>query len=345
VNLAAIILASAAAPAQQPAPPQNSSVIVQAPRILPSVGLMNDHMHEAGQLMIGIRYQHFGWSGANRHGTDSVSDGDLLAGGYMMRAKSMAMDMVMLDLMYGITEKLTVTLSPQYVWNRMTMVGIDPMGGMDGGMTLGEVGKESFHGFGDTLASASLRLARNDRFNAHVTLGLWVPTGKANLKSPDGIFTEYDMQTGSGTWDVQPSATITGRSGLIGWGAQASYIWRAERRNHAGYRLGNKAQLTGWASYLLRPQLGITARAEFTQQGRIHHQYDGPQSDAMPEDLPENYGGELVIGAFGLNFEPGMGRMRGPQLGVELGIPLYQRVNGIQLPQKWQLSAGVRQFF
>lgn len=342
--LPAIILASAAAGVQS-ADPQNNSVIVEAPRILPSAGLMNDHMHEAGQFMIGIRFQHFGWSGTGRHGTDNFNDEDLLAGGYMMRAKSMAMDMAMLDLMYGISENLTVTVSPQYVWNRMTMIGIDPMGGMKGGVAFGEVGKQSFHGFGDTLASASLRLARNGRFNAHVTLGLSVPTGKADFRNRDGAFTEYDMQTGSGTWDVQPSATITGRSGSIGWGAQASYLWRAERRNHAGYRLGNKAQLTGWASYLLSPQLGVTARAEFTRQGQIHGRYDGPQSEGMPEDLPENYGGELLIGAVGLNWGPAMGRMRGPQLGVELGIPLYQRVTGVQLLQKWQISAAIRQFF
>jgi hypothetical protein len=28
-----------------------------------------------------------------------------------------------------------------------------------------------------------------------------------------------------------------------------------------------------------------------------------------------------------------------------VGIPLYQSVNGIQLPQGWQLSAGIKQFF
>src|SRR5579875_365622 len=117
--------------------------------------------------MIGVRFQHLDWSGANRRGTSPVGDDDLLAQGYMVRATRMSMDMAMLDLMYGISENLTVTVSPQYVWNRMTMVGIDPMGGMGGSMPLGEVARERFHGFGDTLASASVRLARSEHLGAH----------------------------------------------------------------------------------------------------------------------------------------------------------------------------------
>jgi len=153
------------------------------------------------------------------------------------------------------------------------------------------------------------------------------------------------MQTGSGTWDIEPSVTVKGGAGPFGWGAQAGYRWRAEHRNSSGYRLGNRALATGWLSYMFAPTVGATARAEFTHQGRIRGEYDGPHDDMMPNDFPANYGGDLLIGAIGLNWKPSAGMARGPQLGIEFGIPLYQRVNGIQLPQKWQLSAGMRHFF
>ena len=333
--LAAFALAAAAS--EQPAPQQEETVVVEARRILPSVGLMNDHLHTRGEFMIGVRYQHFDWNGANRHGIHSASDEDLIDAGYMMRARSMAMDMAMLDLMYGITDNLTVTLSPQYVWNRMKMVDLDPMA-MDG------VDEETTHGFGDTLASASLRLTQAENVGAHVTLGVWAPTGRSGIKT-DGSFVEYCMQTGSGTWDIEPSVTVKGGAGPFGWGAQAGYRWRAEHRNSSGYRLGNRALATGWLSYMCAPTVGATARAEFTHQGRIRGEYDGPHDDMMPNDFPANYGGDLLIGAIGLNWKPSAGMARGPQLGIEFGIPLYQRVNGIQLPQKWQLSAGMRHFF
>jgi hypothetical protein len=153
------------------------------------------------------------------------------------------------------------------------------------------------------------------------------------------------MQTGSGTWDIEPSATMTGQQGAFCWGAQAGYRVRAERRNDASYRLGNRSLLTGWLSYRVASTVGLTARTEYTHQGRIHGEYDGPASMGMPDDLPANSGGDLVIGAVGLNWKPWLGMESGPQLGIEFGKPLYQRVNGVQLPQKWQISAATRYFF
>jgi hypothetical protein len=339
MDLTALLLA--AATAQQAVPNERLStpedqVVVEGRRILPSVGLMNDHLHTRGEFMIGVRYQHFDWGGATRHGTRKISDEALMDAGYMMRAKTMTMDMAMVDLMYGISDNLTVTFSPQYVSNRMKTVGTDPMDPMIDGMTS--------HGLGDTLASASLRLAKGDRVSAHATLGVWIPTGKSGLKD-DGTFMQYCMQTGSGTWDLEPSATVKGQDGRLGWGAQASFRFRAEHRNNAGYRLGNKALLTGWVSYLVGATVRVTARAEYVHQGRIDGGYDGMHMEDMPQDFPANFGGDMATGAVGLNWEPMIGEKRGPQLGVELGVPLYQNVNGVQLPQRWQLSAGIRQFF
>lgn len=326
--------ASGATPAVEP-------VTVESPGVLPSVGLMNDHMHEAGQFMIGVRVQHETWSGAYRSGTHSVSDDELMNAGYMMRAKSMSMDMAMLDLMYGVSDRVTVTLSPQFVWNRMKMVDLGAMGGS---MPM-DAGTQTTTGFGDTLASASFRLARNQGFNAHVTLGVWIPTGPAGLKADGGLFTQYCMQPGGGVWAVEPSATISGRQGSIGWGAQASYRASLQDHNSWGWRPGDKAVATGWASYLLSPAFGVTARAEYTHQGRIHGQYDGPRGGDMPEDNPANFGGDLLIGAIGLNWRPDARGMQGTQLGIEAGVPLYQRAQGVQQPQTWRLSAAVRQFF
>jgi hypothetical protein len=329
-----LLLASAAS--SQPPVPSEEQIVIEARRILPSVGLMNDHLHSRGEFMVGVRYQRLDWHGSNRHGTDKVSDEELMDAGYMMRATSMTMDMAMVDLMYGISDHLTVTVSPQYMWNRMKMVGTDPMDPMADRMTS--------HGFGDTLASASLRLAKGDKLRAHATLGVWIPTGKSGLKDGD-TFLQYCMQIGSGTWDIEPSATVKGQAGRLGWGLQGSFRLRAGHRNSSGYRLGNKALATGWVSYLAGPNVGVTARAEYTHQGRIHGEYDGMHMDDMPQDFPANFGGDMVMGAVGVNWEPRFGEKRGPQLGIEAGIPLYQKLNGVQLPQRWQLSAGIRQFF
>src|SRR4051794_12881603 len=118
--LTALLLASGPAPVPQAVPFEQltpaDEVVVEARRILPSVGLMNDHLHSRGEFMIGVRFQHLDWGGTNRRGTRKLGDEDLMDAGYMMRATSMTMDMAMVDLMYGISDSLTVTVSPQYVW-------------------------------------------------------------------------------------------------------------------------------------------------------------------------------------------------------------------------------------
>jgi hypothetical protein len=329
---------------------RNIAVIGEPPPLYPSVGQMNDHMHDRGQVMVGIRLERSRSSGPLQSGTHTVGDEDLLMAGYMMRGKSMSMDMVMLDLMYAPSDQVTLTLSPQYMWNRMKMVGLNgpmiSMGSMSsmGSMPMAEM-DETTRGFGDTFAAASVRLVRRPHLKAHATLGVWIPTGAVDRKDAMGTLLDYSMQLGSGTWDLEPSATISGDAGPMGWGLLASYRWRAERRNDEGFRFGDRAQLSGWLSYLVRPTLGFTARAEYDWDGRIHGEYSGPHNAMMsPSDEPANYGGRSLTGSFGVNWQP-WSKRRGTQLGAEVGIPLYQKVHGAQMPRKWRATMAIRQMF
>src|SRR5690606_18145732 len=92
-----VLLACLAAPARA----EDEPITVQSPLIHPAAGLMNEHMHESGEAMIGLRFERFRYGGANRSGTHEIADPAIVAAGYGVRAQSMTMDMVMLDLMYA----------------------------------------------------------------------------------------------------------------------------------------------------------------------------------------------------------------------------------------------------
>lgn len=329
------------------------AIIVKAPLLYPSVGLMNDHMHKGGEFMAGLRFERARWRGTNQRGTNTISDEAIVAAGFSSRTKSMTMDMAMLDLMFAPHENITLMVMPHYMWHRMEMVGIDPDGGHGGGhgghgghaMSFGDVHEHSVEGFGDTLASASFRLARARRFSAHMTVAVWVPTGGSKRKNLDGTFVHYGMQPGSGTWDLEPSVTVSGRNGKAGWGAQAAYRWRVTEANNSGFRFGDKSRVSGWISYLLRPTVGATARLEFTKEGAIEGHYNGPHNHSAPSDRQENYGGKTVSAALGLNWQPPLRGSFRPELGIEASVPLYQNLNGIQAPQDWRVSTAIRQTF
>src|SRR5690606_10419512 len=109
------------------------------------------------------------------------------------------------------------------------------------------------------------------------------------------------------------SVTVSGNDGRLGWGGQAGYRWRAEKRNEAGFAFGDRARASGWLSYLAGPGVSLTARAEFSHQGRIEGEFAGPHYEMMsPADRPFNYGGDVLTGSAGVNWQP-WEEGRGPQ--------------------------------
>jgi hypothetical protein len=323
------------------------AIVVQTPLIHPAAGLMNEHMHEGGEVMLGLRFERTHAGGANQAGTDTITDPEIVAAGFGARASAMTMDMAMLDLMYAPSGNVTLMVMPQYMWHRMEMVGIDPAGVSHGGHSLayGATMEHSTDGFGDTLASASYRLVRRPGVGAHVTLGVWIPTGAVDKKDEDGNFVHYGMQPGSGTWDIEPSLTVTGRTGAVGWGAQAGYRWRAEEHNETGFAFGDKARATGWVSTLLGSEVGVTGRLEYVHEGKLLGHYNAGHNHLAPPDRQANYGGDVISAGFGLNWLLPLAGASRPQLSGELSVPLYQDLNGIQAPQDWRFTLGISQAF
>jgi hypothetical protein len=347
--IAATLCLSAPALAQDEPTAPTDTIEVTRQLLTPSAGMMNDHMHEGGEFMVGLRFTRDRFSGANVSGSEPVPDSEVLAAGYPVRASAMTMDMAMLDLMFAPTGAITLMVMPHYMWHRMDMLGIDPMntGGMTAGhgLAFGQVHSHGAEGFGDTLVSASYRLARSPSFNAHATLGLWVPTGHEGLTNSDGNFVHYGMQPGSGTWDVEPAVTLSGRSGGLGWGGQASYRWRTSARNSSGFAFGDKAQAGAWLSYLLGADVGATTRLAWEHEGAILGHYNAGHGHASPPDRQENYGGDTVSAGLGLNWLLPVASSHRPQLGVEVKVPVYQHLNGYQLARDWGMALSLAQTF
>ena len=227
------------------------------------------------------------------------------------------------------------------------MSGMSGMSGHSGHMMLdyGQTHTHQTEGFGDTFVSASYRLARNAKFGAHATLGVWAPTGSDDLTNPDGTLVHYGMQPGGGTWDLEPSVTVHGREGAFGWGAQAAYRWKLEKENDRGFRFGDTFRATGWASYQLASDLGTTLRLEYKTQGPVEGHYNAAHNHASPPDRQANYGGQTISAGVGVNWLLPVGGMNPPQIGAEFSLPLMQDLNGIQLPQDWKLAVNLSKTF
>ena len=307
-------------------------------------GMMGDHTHEKGGLMIGLSLMHDDYRGTNRLGNDKISDDAIFAAGYSGRTQSMTMDMAMLHIMYAPSDRLTLMVMPS--WQRMEMVMIGtgttaaPGHGGHHALEKGETMSHSTEGFGDTQVSALVTLSKSKSHQLHAGMGVSIPTGSVSRKDDDGNFVHYGMQSGSGTWDLLPQITYRGWKGAWGWGSQANYVFRAEDKNKSGFRFGDRFTATAWGSYALSSKFSLSGRLGYQTEGKVEGHYNAGHNHAAPPDRQANYGGERIDAGLGANML--LGRMR---FGAEATLPLYQNVNGIQAPKRFGAAFNVTTMF
>jgi nitrous oxide reductase accessory protein NosL len=307
------------------------------------------HTHPAGMWMVNYRFMHMNMSGL-RDGTsdvalDSVGYKRDKPYNYMMIPTSMSMDMHMVMLMYGITDRFTLMAMANYQDNKMNML-MD----MGPGKMVTQEAPMRTSGVGDTELRGIYKI------NKYLTgsLGLSLPTGDINktiVMMHKEYRAPYDMQLGSGTYDLKPSLTYTDLSddAKWNWGGQAMYTCRIGK-NDNGYSLGDSFKATGWLQRAFGPAASWL-RLAFNNTGRIrgldseidkliHPEMGMGMGAPTPDADPGNYGGQRLDGLVGISYT------RGPfSFGVEGGIPLYQKLNGLQLKTKWVLNAGIQVMF
>lgn len=349
--LAALAASPAMAEYQAQQPISVTAPGIEAPA---PAGLMGDHVHRAGEFMLGLRVSRDWSSGPMRAGTTRLSDVQVAAHGYSTGVREMVMDMAMLDIMWAPHDRVTLMVMPMWMRMDMEMVGLgdeDHGGGHDHGhgdghaMAPGETMRHEASGFGDTMVSAIFAVKRSVPLNINFALGMSIPTGTVGLKNADGTFQHYMMQPGSGTWDLVPALTISGRAGPWGWGAQAGAVMRMSDRNTSGYSLGDRFTATAWGTRQLADFASLSARVGYVEEGAIRGHYNGLHHHHSPSDIQGNYGGRRLDLGVGLNLQATGGPLARTRLSVEWLKPVYHHVNGIQLPQTDSLQLALLRTF
>ena len=113
----------------------------------------------------------------------------------------------------------------------------------------------------------------------------------------------------------------------------------AEDENDEGYSLGDLHQGTAWAEYEWAPWISNSIRVAARTQDSIHGidlNISGPVQTANPDF----YGGERVDLLFGVNLVAQRGIICGQRLAAEVGVPVYQDLNGPQLKSDWTFMLG-----
>jgi len=295
---------------------------------------------------------------------DSAIKGDDLLGMPMMMGqptgKFMAvpteMDMNMLNV------SAAYSFSDDFVAGIMLMYRDNSMDMTFNNMMLNDTGQHGFtmesDGIGDTMLMAKYRLFTDDplipKSQGSLFMGLSLPTGSIDEKNsnhPDAMRSDellpYGMQLGSGTVDPSVGFLYSGSQSPYWWGANAVYTARLYD-NERDYRLGDKFNLDLYSMYQLNYNLVAELQINSSYQDEINGEMDqsktgesghaamgnGNSPFTTPLWNPDNYGGTKVGTTIGLQWQPVPLQI----FNLQVGLPLYQKLNGIQLEDDWQVS-------
>jgi len=335
------------------------------------LGVMGNHVHQAGEAMFSYRYGIMEMNG-NLDGSSPASTQDILDAGFMMAPTSMRMEMHMLGAMYAASDSLT--LMAMLPLKRIEMSSRMPMPA-NPSMTMTRQAKTS--GAGDLKLAGILPLWATDDHSRTLILnaGLSIPTGSIKETGPgmnagETMRLPYPMQLGSGTFDLLPGLTYLAEKDDWSWGTQATSVIRLGE-NGEGYSLGNRFQATAWYSRKLSDMLSASARIEGVTWGNIDGQDTAMNQMMSPNARADLRGGERVDILFGLNIfldtdkwnkwdrlfvdkdngqllqaKPKENSMdKETRLGIEIGFPVHQDLDGPQMESDWRLMVGLQVSF
>ncbi len=321
------------------------------PMSIPGGGIPETH-----EFRIKLQPSFMYMSGLRAGSSDVNVDGVLgmpATGKYMAAPTAMDMSMLNLAVGYSFTDDFFAGVMGMYTDNRMDMQFNSMMKSMTGqsGYTM------KSKGMMDTMLMTKYRLYADDPLipssEASLFAGLSMPTGsidERNATHPLAMrkteLLPYGMQLGSGTWDPILGILYQRTTSPWWWGFDARYTARSGT-NKRGYRLGDRGQLDAYLMYQPHVAWVLYGALNGDWQDNIHGEADeaitgasgraaknNPNSPYMtPLWDPANSGKTQLFTTLGVQWQPV------PLHIVDVGVqlPVYQRLNGLQLKDKWRL--------
>ena len=297
------------------------------------IGVSGDHLMREGEFMLSYRYMSMDMEG-NRTGTDRV---DTPLPGFMVSPLSMDMEMHMIGAMYAVSDKLTLMAMVPY-----TSISMDHRINMNGVEFATDAS-----GIGDVKLAATYGLFAKPGSDFLFNFAVSAPTGSIDETDDIPVMADahlpYPMQLGSGTWDFTPGLTYVQTYDSWSWGAQGLYTFRTGE-NDNGYTLGDRYDVTSWAAKQVASSTSISFRLKLSDWDNI----DGSDAKLLPGPTVPTKNTDLRAGTrvdalVGINFVPPS--FNSLRLAAEVGVPVYQKLDGPQLETDMVLTLGAQYTF
>ena len=291
------------------------------------IDVMGSHIHLAGDWMVGYRYMNMNMGDGRSHGGSSI-DFD----GFMVQPTSMRMQMHMVEVMYGVTNDLTLMVMLPY--KRLSM---------DHETQMGAHFTTASQGIGDLMVGAHYALYRTEHTFLISLFGVHLPTGSIDERAdtPAGADQKlpYPMQLGSGTFDLRTGLTFVHQRKHWSWGAQADGRLGLGK-NPNQYRLGPAYRAGVWLARRLKEWVALTLRVDMHRRETIHGADPDLNPNMVPTADPDLLDETRIEILPTIDFYAPRGLLKGHRLYLQTRFPLYETHGGVPLETHLQLVIG-----
>lgn len=283
-------------------------------------GLTSHFAMEPGEFLWSFTYRRDDQQG-NRSGTTPLNQDDILDV-FTVAPISMLTQTMNLELRLGLTNRVTIAVSAPFSLR-------DDV----------NVTETTFFGsftddIGDVKASTLLSVLNEGPHILTVGMGVSIPTGEIDERGQTATSSSaqlpFNMQTGSGSWDLIPSVSFMTQNGFGTFGAHVSSTIHLNE-NDRGYRLGDRFDMTAWTSYKVNDWIAVSARVLWEEWGSVTEV--DPDTDPLedPRANPFATGGTLIQIPWGVTIYMRDGLLKGNRFSIEYYYPVHEELNGPQL--------------
>lgn len=229
-----------------------------------------------------------------------------------------------LDMSYGLTEKLTLSLNIPFFNDRLH----EHDDGVSPDDPAGEfTNQDGTSGFGDVTLSAKYVLLQTTKHLFVGGAGIKFASGEYKLRNSEGDINEPTIMPGTGSYDgiisvLYNFSYIPNRLNIF-----TSLSHRFTTENPLDYLFGDSTFVDGGVSYVLTDKVNISAQINARISGR---------DKFLDADVPST-GGEFIF------FTPGVRLTASENLSIysHVQIPIHQRVNEDNLVADYGLLFGI----
>jgi len=302
---------------------------------------------QGGELHLSFKYVNDRFSGQGV-GTDSLTLNEVL-GSFTVAPTELVTRGAEVNLMFGVTDHLTLSATGVFAQKKMEMVIQDP-----NNSGLFWIGNSEALGPEDVRVEALYNVVDRGGARVHFHGGVSIPVGPIDADDevldpvrPGSQVVEvqlpYRQQLGSGTFDVLPGVTADVQNEKASLGLQAKATIRMGE-NDRGWTLGDVYTGTVWGAYKASEYASVSMGARYTTWGDIEG-FDEALLTSTSDIFDSPAYNSLMSGSrveipMGVNFYVNEGRFQGHRFSLEFLVPVHQSLDYTQFRRDWSVVMG-----